>query len=132
MRLSQLPELKERSVCQLGQIVPGNGGENILQAVPLAEFVDLPAMQIQMSDATVLLNVIQPAQKLFLPIRRAAVGPHEIQYALEIAFHNRMAKLDRGTVGIGMGAHTPEIRIPGKRVQVEERGARAVEACILH
>jgi hypothetical protein len=52
MSVSHLPELKKSPVCDLGEIAPGNRGENILQPVPLPELIDFPGVQIQMSNAT--------------------------------------------------------------------------------
>jgi hypothetical protein len=57
MSVSHPPEVKKRPVCELGEIAPGNRGENILQPVPLPDLIDFPAVQIQMSNATLKIII---------------------------------------------------------------------------
>ena len=59
-------------------MVLGDRGENRFQPLPLAELLDFPAMQIQVGNATVLLNMVERVQEVALPIRGSIVSAYEI------------------------------------------------------
>jgi len=77
--VSCIPQLKERSVSHPGKAtVPRRRGENSFQLVPLSGLINFPAVEIQVGDTSVPLNMLEGVKKMALPIGSAIVGVQEI------------------------------------------------------
>ena len=104
-----IPQLKQRPVGHSGKALAlRRSGKNGFQTVPLLGFFDFPAVQVQMGNASMLLDMVQGIEEMSLPIGGALVSMQEIYHPREIPLYSGMPQLNEPAVGVGMGAKSPE------------------------